>query len=61
MALDLVYPLENGILKYRTTNGGDTNEREAIAGDELVRHVISLAEVKENQTVRAITPCFRKR
>jgi rod shape-determining protein MreB len=32
MALDLVYPLENGILKYRTTNGGDTNEREAIAG-----------------------------
>ena len=54
MALDLVYPLENGILKYRTTNGGDTNEREAIAGDELVRHVISLAEVKENQTVRTI-------
>jgi hypothetical protein len=37
MALDLVYPLENGILKYRTTNGGDTNEREAIAGGKPPR------------------------
>ena len=55
MALDLIYPLEKGVLKYKPTNGrGETNERDAIAGDELIRHVVALAEVKENQTVRAI-------
>ncbi|MBI2950723.1 rod shape-determining protein [bacterium] len=55
MALDLIYPLEKGVLKYRSGNGrGEANERDSIAGDEMIRHVIALAEVKENQTVRAI-------
>ena len=55
MALDLFYPLEKGVLKYRSDNrsGGGEN-READAVEELVRHVIKLAEIRPGQAVRAV-------
>lgn len=56
MALDLFYPLEKGVLKYRPEPGqaADTENREAAAVEELVRHVIELAEIQPGQTVRAV-------
>ena len=56
MALDLFYPLEKGVLKYRPTEGRspDSENREAAAVEELVRHVINLAGTHSGQTVRAV-------
>ena len=56
MALDLFYPLEKGVLKYRPEPGqaADTENREAAAVEELVRHAIDLAEIRSGQTVRAV-------
>lgn len=56
MALDLFYPLEKGVLKYRPSEGSnvDGENREAAAVEELVRHVIELAEIKPGQSVRAV-------
>lgn len=57
MSLDLFYPLEKGVLKYRPGESailpGEEN-REVAAVEELVRHVIGLANIKPNQTVRAV-------
>ncbi len=55
MALDLFYPLEKGVLRYRPQPGamaGDNREVEAVR--ELVRHVVELAEIRPNQAVRAV-------
>lgn len=55
MALDLFYPLEKGVLRYRPQPGNlDDSNREAAAVRELVRHVVELAEIRPNQSVRAI-------
>jgi len=56
MALDLFYPLEKGVLKYPPEPGqaADTENREAAAVEELVRHAIDLAEIQPGQTVRAV-------
>ena len=55
MALDLFYPLEKGVLKYRPESGNSGGEnREADAVEELVRHVINLAEIRPGQHVRAV-------
>ena len=55
MALDLFYPLEKGVLRYRPqpeAATGDNREVEAVR--ELVRHVVGLAEIRPNQAVRAV-------
>ena len=57
MALDLFYPLEKGVLKYRPdTSGGISGEdnREVAAVEELVRHVVELAGIRPGQAVRAV-------
>ncbi|MCZ6634104.1 MAG: MamK family actin-like protein [bacterium] len=51
MSLDLFYPLENGVFKFRPE--GESEEREVVAVQELVRHVIELAEIQSG-TVRAV-------
>ena len=56
MTLDLFYPLERGVLKYRPGAagfGGEEN-REVAAVEELVRHVVELAEARGDQPVRAV-------
>lgn len=58
MSLDLFYPLEKGVLKYRldTSEPPDNreNNREAAAVEELVQHVVGLAENHSGQIVRAV-------
>ena len=59
MALDLFYPLEKGVLKYRPDASGRISaageeNREAAAVEELVRHVVELAGIRPNQSVRAV-------
>tara|TARA_B100001123_G_scaffold257701_1_gene287318 strand:- start:1059 stop:2168 length:1110 start_codon:yes stop_codon:yes gene_type:complete len=57
MTLDLYYPLEKGVLKYRPDGSGSPagdENREIAAVEELVQHVIGLAEIKPNQRVRAV-------
>ena len=59
MALDLFYPLEKGVLKYRPDSSGRISaageeNREAAAVEELVRHVVELADIRQNQSVRAV-------
>jgi rod shape-determining protein MreB len=58
MALDLFYPLEKGVLKYRPQTAGlpqtAGQDREADAVKELVRLVVELADIRPNQPVRAV-------
>ncbi len=55
MTLDLFYPLEKGVLKYRPDRSSGRNEnREIAAVEELVQHVIGLADIRPNQEVRAV-------
>ena len=58
MSLDLFYPLEKGVLKYRPESGESagtsTDNREAAAVEKLVQHVVQLAEIGPGQTVRAV-------
>lgn len=53
MSLELFYPLEDGVFKFRP-GGESSEEREVVAVQELVRHVIELAETQSGQTVRAV-------
>ena len=55
-SLDVVYPLEKGVIKYRATEIGEISEgvREASAPVELIRHLLSLAEAREEQKVYAV-------
>lgn len=52
MALELFYPLEKGVLKYR--GGAEGGDREAEAVQELVRHVVELADLPPGRPVRAV-------
>ena len=59
MSLDLYYPLEKGVFKYRPdpaarAEGAGDDNREAAAVEELVRHVIGLSDTGRGQTVRAV-------
>ena len=57
MALDLFYPLEKGVLRYRPQpDATSDNNREVEAVRELVRHVVEveLAEIRPNQAVRVV-------
>ncbi len=57
MTLDLFYPLEKGVLKYRPDTSGENSgadNREAAAVEELVQHVVGLAEIGSNQTTRTV-------
>ena len=55
MSLDLFYPLENGVFKYRPNEGGSVDDnREAAAVEELVQHAVGLADIQPGQTVRAV-------
>jgi len=55
-SLDVVYPLEKGVIKYRATGIGEISEgeREASAPVELIRHLLRLAEAREEQKVYAV-------
>jgi rod shape-determining protein MreB len=55
MALELFYPLEKGVLKYRPDSRSDLEgDREVEAVQELVRHVVELADLPPGRPVRAV-------
>jgi len=55
-SLDVVYPLENGVVKYRSTGLVEKPEEERVASaaEELIRHLLSLAEAREGQKIYAV-------
>ena len=55
-SLEVVYPLENGVVKYRNTGvvKKQEEERVASAAEELIRHLLSLAEAREGQKIYAV-------
>ena len=58
MSLDIFYPLDKGVLKYRPDSSGyddvPGDNREVAAVEELVRHVVDLAEIRSGDAVRAV-------
>jgi len=61
-SLDIVYPLENGVVKYRNTSAVEKQEEERVASaaGELIRHLLSLAEAREGQKIYAVVGCPAK-
>ena len=54
-SLDVVYPLENGVVKYRDTGLIEKpEERVASAAEELIRHLLSLAEARKDEKIFAV-------
>ena len=55
-SLDIVYPLQKGVIKFRKTNSGkkSRNDREAHAGVELLKYLLGLVEKKDNERVFAV-------
>ena len=55
-SLNVVYPLENGVIKYRDTGAGEKPEddKTASAPVELIRHLLSLAEAREGEKIFAV-------
>lgn len=55
-SLEVVYPLEKGVIKYRGTNSGGKRKetKEAKAPVELLRYLLGLVEKKDNQKVYAV-------
>ncbi len=51
-ALDVVFPLERGVIKYR--GGENATEYEAIAAAELLKHLVGLIEKTEDQKIFAV-------
>lgn len=58
-SLDVIYPLEKGVIKYRQKEGADktVGERQKTAAIELIRHLLSLAESKNDQKIFAVVGC----
>ena len=55
-SLDIVYPLERGVIKYRKNESDEetADDREAIAAVELLKYMIGLVEKKNNQKIFAV-------
>ena len=55
-SLDIIYPLENGVIRFRRTGSGkkSTDGREAIAAVELLKHLLGLVEKAEDQKIFAV-------
>ncbi|MFC1563161.1 rod shape-determining protein, partial [candidate division KSB1 bacterium] len=55
-SLEVVYPLEKGVIKYRDAGLGEKPEGEKVASAavELIRHLLSLAEAREDQKIYAV-------
>ena len=55
-SLDVVYPLERGVIKYRKTDSGKktTDDREAIAATELLKYMLGLVEKKDDQKIFSV-------
>jgi rod shape-determining protein MreB and related proteins len=57
MAVDMIWPLEHGVFRYRPAAEDDQNgksPREAQAIEHLVNYVLELAERNEGQEIRAV-------
>lgn len=61
MAVDMIWPLEHGVFRYRPSRAGDAPEdaqgREAEAVRHLVTFIIELAEANPDQEIRAVIGC----
>jgi len=55
-SLDVYYPLEKGVIKYRGKSSDikQENEKEAQAPVELLKYLLGLVEKKENQKIFAV-------
>ena len=55
-SLDIVYPMESGVIKYRKAGSSKKqgDEREAAAAVELLRYLLGLVERKAGQKVFAV-------
>ncbi len=55
-SLDVVYPLERGVIRYRKTDSGKktTDDRKAIAAVELLKYMLGLVEKKDDQKIFAV-------
>ena len=55
-SLNVIYPLEKGVIKYRESASGSKpkNEKESKAAIELLKYLLGLVEKKENQKIFAV-------
>jgi len=55
-SLNVNYPLEKGVIKYRgkSSDGKSKNEKEAKAPIELLKYLLGLVEKKDNQKIFAV-------
>ena len=55
-SLEVVYPLEKGVMKYRrkSSGGKPENEKEAKASVELLKYLLGLVEKKGNEKIYAV-------
>jgi len=55
-SLEVVYPLENGVIKYRekSSEGKQKNDKQAKAAVELLKYLLGLVEKKDNQKLYAV-------
>jgi len=55
-SLDVVYPLEKGVIKYRNSSPGKStvDDREANAAVELLKYLLGFVEKKKDQRVYAV-------
>jgi len=57
MAVDMIWPLEHGVFRYRPDQGTESDEdnpREREAVNHLISYVLELAESNESREVRAV-------
>jgi len=55
MAVDMIWPLEHGVLRYRpSAPGADATSREAEAVRHLTSFIVELAEPQPGQEIRAV-------
>ena len=61
MAVDMIWPLEHGVFRYRPSDEEETPEpdniREAEAVQHLVSYILELADRQKGQEVRAVVGC----
>jgi len=55
-SLDVVYPLEKGVIKYRNSSSSDNkvNDREANAAVELLKYLLGFVEKNKDQKIFAV-------
>jgi rod shape-determining protein MreB len=57
MAVDMIWPLEHGVLRHRPAKDKDDDSREGQAVAHLVGYIIELSGRRKGQEVRAVIGC----